>query len=88
MIADYSSPPARATVCRKMAGSGLETPNVSAPQIAENRGLKSKPVEQELRQPFQLVGADREAIAERFEIIERGLDALEWARSVGDMGSA
>ena len=39
MIADDSWPPARATVCRKIAGSGFDTPKVSAPQIAENREL-------------------------------------------------
>jgi len=35
MIADDNWPPARAIVCRKIAGSGFDTPKVSAPQIAE-----------------------------------------------------
>ena len=39
MTVEARRPPARATVCCRMAGSGLETPNVSAPQIAENREL-------------------------------------------------
>ena len=69
-----------------MMGSGLETPNVSAPQIAENRPAQPKFVEQPLRQPFQLVGAHCEAIALRREVIEGGFQPLERPRGVGDVG--
>ena len=69
-----------------MTGSGLETPNVSAPQIAENRRAQAELVEQPLRQPFQLVGAHREAIALRRELIEGGFQPLERPRGVGDVG--
>jgi hypothetical protein len=37
MIEADSCPPARAMVCCRIAGSGFETPKVSAPQIAANR---------------------------------------------------
>jgi hypothetical protein len=37
MIEAPTSPPARAMVWRRIAGSGLATPNVSAPQIAAKR---------------------------------------------------
>ena len=39
MMVEVSCPPARATVCCRMTGSGFETPNVSAPHIAANRVL-------------------------------------------------
>ena len=42
-------------------------------------------VEQQLRQPFELVGADRKAAAVRREIVERGFQSLERARGVGDV---
>ena len=46
MIADDSCPPARATVSLAIAGSGLATPNVSAPQIAADRSAQVQLVEQ------------------------------------------
>src|SRR5882672_2178391 len=49
---------------------------------AANRGksrAQSQLVEQQLRQPFELVGADREAIAPPGQIIERAFQALERA---------
>ena len=39
-VTDDICPPARATVCCKITGSGFATPKVSAPQIAANRGLR------------------------------------------------
>jgi len=85
MIVDDSSPPARATVSRRIAGSGFATPNVSAPQIAANRGLKPRLIEQQFRQPFELVGADRKPKPLTLQIVQRGHQPLERARGVGDM---
>ena len=85
MTAADETPPARAMVWCRMAGSGLATPNVSAPQIAAKRARQVQPVEQQLRQPFELVGADRKAIAAAFEVIQRRVQSIERARLVGDM---
>ncbi len=60
-------------------------PKVSAPQIAVNRGDSLQAIQQQLRQPFELVGADRECSALRGEIVERVLEPFERARKVGDM---
>ena len=38
MMARVLSPPARSMVRFRIVGSGFDTPNVSAPQIARNRG--------------------------------------------------
>src|SRR5216683_952965 len=50
----------------------------------KSRG-QSEPVEQELRQPLELVGANRKAISARCEIVERAFQAIERARGIGDV---
>jgi len=61
--------PARAMVWRRMVGSGLATPNVSAPQIAQAlRHIQFG--EQELRKPLQLVGADGEPETASLQFVE------------------
>src|ERR1700694_233429 len=42
-------------------------------------------MKQTLRQPLELVGANRKAISLRLEIVERAFQAIEGARSIGDM---
>ena len=52
--------------------------------LAADRGealRKAERVEQPQRQPFELVGADREAAAARGQLVERRLEARETAAS-------
>ena len=79
------SPPARATVCRKMAGSGFETPKVSAPQMAENRALNLSRSSRSFDSHSSLLVQTAKRYPAPAKIIERVFEAVEGARNVGDM---
>ena len=74
-----------AMVRRSISGSGFCTPNVSWPQIAAKRGVRSERSSRRTRQPFQLVGADREPVALGRQPVERRLEPRERPRAVGDV---
>ena len=69
-----------------MTGIGLgDAERVGAADRGKSRA-QAELVEQALRQPFQLVGANGKSIALRPEVIEGGLQPLERPRGVGDVG--
>ena len=58
-------------VRRRIARIGLLDAEVSWPQIAAKRRREAERIEQQLRQAFELVGADGEAAAAVGELVER-----------------
>ena len=70
MIASDRRPPAAATVRRRISGSGFWMPNVSCPQIRFEAVSQCERFEQQHREAFEFVGADRKAITEAGEFIE------------------